>query len=118
MTNVVNDKNSLFARTETEMYELKVSAESDEVLKIWIKEPTWLQVEQALSSVMDMSEEGMSLDLNKMYKFMAEEFIEKTEPQLSTLEILRLSPFIGNQLKEILPNPFEDLMDSDMGKED
>jgi hypothetical protein len=116
MTNVVNDKNSLFARAETEVYELRVNAESDEVLKIWIKEPTWLQVEQALSSVMDMSQDGMQLDLNKMYKFMAEEFIEKTEPQLSTLEILRLNPFIGNQLKEVLPNPFSDMMEVDTKK--
>jgi|TARA_R100001509_G_scaffold74707_1_gene41680 hypothetical protein len=116
MTSVVNDKNSLFAKAETELHELRVSAESDEVLKIWVKEPTWLQVEQALSTVMDMTQDGMNLDLNKMYKFMAEEFIEKTEPQLSTLEILRLSPYIGNQLKDVLPNPFSDMMEVDTKK--
>ena len=116
MTSVVNDKNSLFAKAETELHELRVSAESDEVLKIWVKEPTWLQVEQALSTVMDMTQDGMKLDLNKMYKFMAEEFIEKTEPQLSTLEILRLSPYIGNQLKDVLPNPFSDMMEVDTKK--
>ena len=58
----------------------------------------------------------MNLDLNKMYRFMAEEFIDKTEPSLSTTEILRLSPFIGEQLKDILPNPFTDLMEADTGK--
>jgi len=114
---VVSDKNMLFARTETIMHELKVSPESDEVLKVWVKEPTWLQVEQALSSVMDMNEEGMNMDLNKMYKFMTEEFIEKTEPQLSALELLRLSPFVGNQLKDVLPNPFTDMLEeADTGK--
>jgi len=108
----------LFARTETECHELKVSPDSSEVMKIWIREPTWLQVEQALSSVMDMKENSMNLDLNKMYRFMAEQFIEKTEPQLSTVEILRLSPYIGNQLKDVLPNPFADIMEADTGKED
>ena len=82
MTNVVSDKSKLFVQANTECVEIKVSAESDEVLKVWIREPTWLQVEQALSTVMDMTQDGMKLDLNKMYKFMAEEFIEKTEPQL------------------------------------
>ena len=38
---------------------------------------------------------------------MVENFIVKTEPNLSTLDILRLTPFVGNQLKEILPNPLE-----------
>ena len=116
MSEIVNDKNMLFARTESECHELKVSPDSEQVLKVWVKEPTWLQVEQALSSVMQLSEESMNLDLNKMYRFMAEEFIDKTEPSLSTTEILRLSPFIGEQLKDILPNPFTDLMEADTGK--
>ena len=116
MSEIVNDKNMLFARTESECHELKVSPDSDQILKVWVKEPTWLQVEQALSSVMQLSEDSMNLDLNKMYRFMAEEFIDKTEPSLSTTEILRLSPFIGEQLKDILPNPFTDLMEADTGK--
>jgi len=116
MSEIVNDKNILFARTESECHELKVSPDSEQILKVWVKEPTWLQVEQALSSVMQLSEDSMNLDLNKMYRFMAEEFIDKTEPSLSTTEILRLSPFIGEQLKDILPNPFTDLMEADTGK--
>ena len=117
MSEIVNDKSMLFARTESECHELKVSPDSEQILKIWVKAPTWLQVEQALSSVMELSEDSMSLDLNKMYRFMAEEFIEKTEPSLSTTEILRLSPFIGEQLKEVLPNPFTDLLEgADTGK--
>ena len=115
---VVSDKNALFARTETECHNLRVSEDSDEVLKVWVKEPTWLQVEQALSSVMqlDSQTQALDLDLNKMYRFMVENFIEKTEPTLSTIEILKLSPYIGAQLKEILPNPFMDEMEVDTGK--
>lgn len=116
MENIVNDKNRLFAKIETECHHLKVDAESDDILKVWVKEPTWLQVEQALSSIMKLdSNNGMELDLNAMYKFMVENFIEKTEPALSSLELMRLSPFIGNQLKDVLPNPFEDMLGADMG---
>ena len=116
---VVNDKNALFARTNTECHELRVSPDSDEVLRIWIKEPTWLQVEQAINNVMklDSTTQSIDIDLNSMYRFMCKEFIEKTEPELSTPEILKLSPYIGTQLKEILPNPFTDLMGDDTGKE-
>lgn len=116
---VVNDKSSLFARTKTECHELRASPDSDEVVKIWIREPTWLQVEQALTSIMniDTTTQKIDIDMNKMYRFMCKEFIEKTEPSLSTTEILRLSPYVGTQLKEILPNPFIDLMGDDKGKE-
>ena len=107
---LVNDRNALFAQTETECHHLKVSPDSEEYLRVWVKEPTWLQVEQALSSVMklDAKTQSLDLDMNEMYKFMVENFVEKTEPQLSG---------IGAQLKEILPNPFMDLMGADEGNE-
>ena len=114
---VVSDKNRLFAAIETKEHQLRVAPNTDDVLKVWIKEPTWLQVEQALSSVMklDSGTQSLDLDLNKMYKFMVENFIEKTEPDLSPLELMRLSPYIGAQLKDILPNPFGDIMGADEG---
>ncbi len=115
--NTVIDKNALFAQVQTECHHLRVEPDKDEYLKVWIKEPTWLQVEQALSTVLnvDASNQSFDLDLNKMYKFMVENFVEKTEPQLSSIELLRLSPYVGAQLKEVLPNPFQDLMGADEG---
>jgi len=116
---IVNDKSALFAAVETTMHELRVSPDSEQIMKVWVKEPTWLQVEQALSSVMDLNSQtqSMNLDLNKMYRFMVENFVEKTEPSLSALELLRLSPYVGTQLKEVLPNPFTDMMGDDTGNE-
>ena len=116
---VVIYKISLFAAVNTECHHLRVSPDGDEYLRVWIKEPTWLQVEQALSSVMniDSSSQSFDLDLNKMYKFMVENFIEKTDPELSAIELLRLSPYVGAQLKEVLPNPFSDMMGADTGNE-
>ena len=115
----VSDKNKLFARIETERHFLRIADDSDEYLQVWIKQPTWLQVEQALSSVMDMNAQGQTvgINLNKMYRYMVENFVEKTEPSLTTIELIRLNPYIGNQLKEILPNPFEDVMGNDTGNE-
>ena len=117
---VVSDRTKLFIGLDSECHEIKVAPDSDEVLKVWIKQPTWLQVEQALSSVMniDSASQSMDIDLNKMYRFMVKNFIDKTEPSLSSTDLLRLTPYIGNQLKEILPNPFLDLIeDGDMGNE-
>tara|TARA_R100001163_G_C5006970_1_gene154177 strand:+ start:121 stop:483 length:363 start_codon:yes stop_codon:yes gene_type:complete len=116
---IVSDKNKLFAKVNTECHYLRIKPDSEEYLKVWVKEPTWLQVEQALSSVVNINSKSqdMDLDLNKMYRYMVENFIEKTEPSLTAIDLLRLTPFMGNQLKEILPNPFEDFMGDDSGKE-
>ena len=116
---IVNDKNVLFALSESTLHYIKVSPELDEYLKVWVKEPTWLEAEKALNSVMKINSrtQTFDLDLNAMYRYMVENFIEKTEPVLSTIDMLRLSPYVGNQLKEVLPNPMN-LMQEDEEKKD
>ena len=97
---IVTNKESLFAASESELHYVKVSPDSEEYLKVWIKQPTWLQVEQATNSVLKLNArtQDMDLDLNAMYKFMVDNFIDKTEPTLSAGDLLRLSPFVGKQL--------------------
>ena len=114
---IVTDKSVLFALTEPTLHYVKVAPESDEYLKVWVKEPTWLEVDKAMNSLMkiDAKSQSMDIDLNAMFRYMVENFVVKTEPSLSTIDILRLTPYVGNQLKEILPNPL-DSMSGDEGK--
>ena len=104
---VITDKSVLFALNEPTLHYIKVAPESEEYLKVWIKEPTWLEVDKAMNAMMkiDAKRQDMDIDLNAMFRFMVENFIVKTEPSLSAVDILRLTPYVGNQLKEILPNP-------------
>lgn len=106
---IITDKNVLFALTEPALHYIKVAPESDEYLKIWVKEPTWLEVDKAMNKLMKINAktQEMDIDLNAMFRYMIENFIVKTEPTLSTVDILRLTPYVGNQLKEVLPNPLE-----------
>jgi|TARA_R110002110_G_scaffold101121_1_gene257155 hypothetical protein len=108
---IITDKTVLFALTEPTLHYVKVAPESDEYFKVFVKEPTWLEVDKAMNSVMKINTktQDMDLDINAMYRYMVENFIVKTEPSLSTIDIIRLTPYVGNQLKEILPNPFETL---------
>ncbi len=104
---ITSDKSALFALTEATEHYIKVAPNTEEYLKVWVKEPTWLEAEKALNSVMkiDQRTQSLDIDLQAMYRYMIENFIEKTEPSLSTIDMLRISPYVGNQLKEILPNP-------------
>jgi hypothetical protein len=108
---IVTDKSALFALTEPTIHYIKVSPESDEYLKVWVKEPSWLEVDKAINSLMkiDVKSKDMQMDMNAMFKYMIENFIVKTEPNLSAIDMLRLSPYVGNQLKEILPNPLDSM---------
>jgi hypothetical protein len=114
---IITDKSALFALTEPTLHYIKVAPDQDKYLKVWVKEPTWLEAEKSLNAVMkiDSRTQSFDLDLNAMYRYMVENFITKTEPSLTTVDMLRLSPYVGNQLKEILPNPMS-LMQEDEEK--
>ena len=112
---IVSDKSVMFALTEAKCHWVKVAPDSDEYLKVWIKEPTWLEVEKAINTLMkiDAKTQNLDIDLNKMYRYMVDNFITKTEPSLSTVDLIKLTPFVGNQIKEIPPNPFEALAEDE-----
>ena len=115
---LVENKNNLFVESESKLHYIKCDPETEEYLKVWIKQPTWLQVEQAMNTVLklDSKTQSMDLDLNAMYRYMVDNFIDRTEPSLSTVDLLRLTPYVGNQLKEVLPNPFN--QGDDEGKDE
>ena len=117
---IVSDKSLLFAANEPKLYYLKIAENSDEHLKIWVKEPTWMQVEAAMASVMKVNSrtQEMDIDLNNLYHYMIDNFVEKTEPSLSKVDLIRLSPYLGSQLKDILPNPLQDFMGDDIKNEE
>jgi hypothetical protein len=112
----LKDKNLLFAPTESQVHYIKVAPDSDEYLKVWIKEPTFLQLEKAQAKLINLNSrtKDISLEMDTLFRYLWEAFVDKTEPSLSAIEILRLSPYVGNQIKEILPDPFNLEGDEDL----
>ena len=112
----VSNKNSLFATAEPTLHHVRIASDSDEYLKVWIKEPTFLQLEKAQAKLINLNSRtnDISLEMDTLFRYLWEAFVEKTEPSLTTIEVLRLKPYVGNQLKEILPDPFNYMGDEDL----
>jgi hypothetical protein len=111
---ILGDKSKLLVGTEAQLHYVRIAPDSDEHLKVWIKEPTYLQLEQAQMKLfnMDMNNKEVSLDMNEVYRYLWDAFVDRTEPALSVIDLIRLKPYVGNQIKKILPDPFS-LMDGD-----
>ena len=106
---ILNDKSKLLVTKESKLHQIKVAPDSDEYLNIWIKEPTFLQLEQAQMKLFNINAQAkdVQMDITEVYHYLFEAFIEKTEPSLGPLDLLRLNPYVGQQIKAILPDPFD-----------
>lgn len=105
----VSNKSALFAVSDSTLHYIRVAPDSEEYLKVWIKEPTFLQLEKAQAKLINLNSrtQDISLEMDTLFRYLWEAFVEKTEPALTSIEILKLSPYVGSQIKEILPDPFD-----------
>ena len=113
---VVNDKNKLLNKTESTIHYVKIEPNGEEYLKVWVKDPTFLQLEQAQMKLFNINAQAkdVQMDITEVYHYLFEAFIEKTEPSLGPLDLLRLNPYVGQQIKAILPDPFDVGEDADL----
>jgi len=114
---IINDKNKLLARTESVLHYVKIDPIEEEYMKVWIKEPTFFQLEQAQMKMfnINMQDKDVSFDMTEVYRYLFEAFVEKTEPVLNAIDLLRLNAYAGSQLKAVLPDPFSMLeVDADL----
>ena len=115
---LVKDKSIMFAKKESECHWVQCKPETEEYLKVWIKEPTFLELEQAQTKLFELNMQGgdVKLNLSDLYRYLFETFVEKTEPSLSAIDLIRLNPYVGNQIKELMPSPFTMLEESEERK--
>ena len=74
-----------------------------------------MQLEKAQAKMINLSSgNDVSLEMDTLFRYLWDAFVDKTEPSLASVEVLRLSPYVGNQIKEILPNPFDMGDDADL----
>tara|TARA_R110002096_G_scaffold114298_1_gene248149 strand:- start:584 stop:958 length:375 start_codon:yes stop_codon:yes gene_type:complete len=114
---IITDKSKLLTRTESVLHYVKIDPVEDEYMKVWIKEPTFFQLEQAQMKMfnINMQDKDVSFDMTEVYRYLFEAFVEKTEPMLSPIDLLRLNAYAGSQLKAVLPDPFSMLeVDADL----
>ena len=107
----IADPMSLLVNSQAVENEIQADEnDPDVVVKVWVKELSFMQLQDAIKSFVTIGTNGsVDIDLAAYWKYMFAEAIEKTEPRLSIPQMLSLRPFIANQITALLPQP-QDLM--------
>lgn len=102
---------SLLVSSQAVEHEIRVN-ESDEdvVMKVWVKELSFMQLQDAIKTFVTISGTGsVDIDLANYWRYMFTNGIEKTEPRLTIPQMVALKPFVAQQIISLLPQP-QDLM--------
>ena len=104
---VVSDINQLMVAPAASEHTIRVDPENEHtVMKVWIKDLTFLQIQEAVKSFVTISAGGgVDLDLAGYWKYMMEKCVERTEPNLTHTQMMGLSAYVGQQLTALLPQP-------------
>ena len=74
-----------------------------DIFEIWVKDLTFLDIQQAAQSLL----RGDGFDLSSYWRYAFENWILKTNPELSLGEMLLLNPEAGQSITSLLPAPGE-----------
>ena len=86
--------------------------DEERVLRVWVKELSFIEMQSAVKDLMNVDGEGkIEIDLGGYWRFVMMNCIDRTEPELSKTQLLALKPEVASRIIEILPGP-EELMSS------
>jgi len=105
----IADMSHLLVNSQAVEHEIQADEQDpDVVVKVWVKELSFMQLQDAIKTFVNLSAAGsVDIDLANYWKYMFAEAIEKTEPRLTIPQMLSLRPFVAQQITALLPQPQE-----------
>ncbi len=100
----ISNKNLLLRQKNEQRHEIPV--DDDEIMVVYVRDISFFDVQKSAQELLTIGKDGgMSLDLESYWKYAFTNWIVRTEPELSTSELLDLKGHIGQRIAAILPSP-------------
>ena len=100
----VVDKNKLLRQTTETKHEIPIDPDDpDTVMEVWIRDISFFDIQLATQELFDIGQNGdLSLNLAAYWRFAFTNWVVKTNPSLTTDEILNLKGAVGEAISSLL----------------
>jgi hypothetical protein len=104
---VVSDIGRLMAAPAEVEHTIRVDPDDESaVMKVWVKDLTFLKMQEAIKSFVSITGAGnVDLDLAGYWKYMYAECVSRTQPNLTMIQLMGLNTYVGQQITALLPQP-------------
>jgi len=84
-------------------------------LSVWVKDLSWIERQEALGQFVSLKSDGdggmsPTIDFGGFWKFVFSKCVAKTDPNLTTKQLLSLKPEIAAEIQKLLPS-FDSMME-------
>ncbi len=104
----IANKETILKKKNEQRHEVQVDPENpDSVMEVWVRDITFLDVQNAAQRMFLMKDGEATLDLASYWEYAFSNWVVRTNPELNVQELLELNAYIGEQISSLLPKPDE-----------
>ena len=105
---VVTNKSLLLKNDDTTKHVIGIDPDDDtQVIEVWVRDISFLDIQAAAQHMLRIENNDVTLDFAGYWTFAFSNWITKTNPSLTTDELLSLKGHVGEQVCKVLPQPQE-----------
>jgi hypothetical protein len=105
---VVMNKSLLLKNDDVIKHKIRVDPDDESaIIEVWVREISFLDIQAAAQEMFLVANGDVALNLKGYWKFAFTNWVTKTNPSLTTEEMLSLKGYVGEQLSKVLPQPNE-----------
>ena len=105
---VVINKSLLLKNDDVTKHTIRVDPDDESaVIEVWVRQISFLDIQAAAQNMFRVINGDVTLDLKGYWQFAFSPWVTKTNPSLTTEELLSLKGYVGEQLSKVLPQPNE-----------
>ena len=103
---VVMNKSLLLKNDDVTKHKIRVDPDDESaIIEVWVREISFLDIQAAAQEMVLVANGDVALNLKGYWKFAFTNWVTKTNPSLTTEEMLSLKGYVGEQLSKVLPQP-------------
>lgn len=105
---MIVNKEQILTKKNEQKHEVVIDPDNPElIMEVWVRDITFLDIQRAAQKMFILDNNTASLDLHAYWEHAFSNWVVKTNPELSTEELLNLNSEVGQQIANLLPKPDE-----------
>ena len=103
----VSDKTKLLRQKNEKMHDIPVDPDDPNVvMRVWVRDISFFDMQQAAQAMLDFESDGsFNINLAAYWRHAFTHWIVRSEPEMTSSELLDLRGDIGQRISSLLPSP-------------